>query len=170
MWVKANVSFSETDVSTSKLGDGAVVVATEKAPAPSRPPVPGRKFGQLWVMLPSYPWNLPVRKHVEVTDGVTAEGGPIPVETEKLLTEKLLTGKLGVLTGMTIITDGLERPKAPRYSYYLKHNKRGVEITVSDAEQNGHFYIYQYRSAREARAELKAHHVPDAMRRWRKKK
>jgi hypothetical protein len=125
--------------------------------------LPRMKRGDGFYTMPkSYPWGLPARK-CEVcneTDGcVTVE--PVPVDGELAL-----TGSIGYIQDVTIITDVF----VPNYKYQTKHiyslvHKRGkVMIYVwernpaPDAKEVS-TYWYEYRSAREARVDMKRYGI-----------
>jgi len=146
------VGWKETDISTGKLDAGPLVLPSHTGPRGWYGPIGSKKFKMLMVMPSDYPWILPARPYKEVRGDQAFEGGPKNPEIQ-------LTGMLGTITGVQIHTDCRVGAKTPRYTYAMKYNKRGVEVTVFDHEEQGHFYIYQYRSAREARTEFKAHGV-----------
>lgn len=77
--------------------------------------------------------------------------------------DSLLTGQIGTMVGMTIITSEPYETFVPRTAYSLWHRRNAngkyrVEARVSVHGDDGHrTYIYEFRSLRTARLHFKRH-------------
>lgn len=121
-----------------------------------------KKGSAMYTMPRAYPWDLPVRNAQVCGKGIGCfYVDPVPVETAPLL-----TGHIGTLTGMTIHTDVYIPNYKPvsKYVYQLVHERNKVRVYVwermPDAEiKDTTTYWYEYRSAREARVDMKRYKI-----------
>jgi hypothetical protein len=103
-------------------------------------------------------WGRPrLRGYTKVVDGVvTEEVGNQAVEIPKF------TGQYGVLYGMTIITDSFREPVLQSKYYFIpKHTPRGIEVYIFERAKENEYFIFKYRSAREARVDMKRCRIPE---------
>ena len=121
-----------------------------------------KKGSGLYSMPMDYPWSLPARKcDVMRRGGASETVEPVPVDTAPLL-----TGSIGTLHGVSIICDVYQpNPKyQTKYIYSLVHRRGKVMVYVwhrnpDSADKTNTTYWYEYRSAREARVDMKKHGI-----------
>lgn len=111
-----------------------------------------------WTFPPSYPMDLPQRKCVKVSDGEEEIIEKQPVDMSGLA----VTGRIGYMTGMEIHCDTFIEP-TPQSKYYFmhKHTPKGVEVIVFERGVDNVHHMYEYRSARAARVEMKRCRIPE---------
>lgn len=120
--------------------------------------LPLRKRGwSFWQVPADFPLGLPHRPCAKVTEGHVELFTKKP---EEKLPEIQLTGRIGTLVGMTLITDGFKAPARSKYMYLLVHVPKGVKVYVFERDQNNRHYVFEYRSAREARVDMKRYRIP----------
>jgi hypothetical protein len=119
-----------------------------------------KKGGGIYTMPMDYPWSLPARPcEAHYGTGAAETVEPVPVDTAPLL-----TGSIGTLTGISIICDVYQpNPKyQTKYIYSLVHRRGKVMVYVwerNPKDNTSTTYWYEYRSAREARVDMKKHGI-----------
>lgn len=88
---------------------------------------------------------------------------PLVCKPKEIDGDSLLTGQLGTMVGMSIITSEPYETFVPRTAYTLFHKRNAngkyrVEARISVDDDDGHTtYIYEFRSLRHARTHFKNH-------------
>lgn len=120
-----------------------------------------KKGSGLYTMPMNYPWDLPARKCEAHGSGAAQTIEPVPVDTAPLF-----TGSIGTITHFTMHCDVFQpNPKyQTKYIYSLVHRRGKVMVYVwhrnPDSESKTNTtYWYEYRSAREARVDMKKHGI-----------
>lgn len=144
------------------LSDKLIVISTPNGPLGECPfggrlPKVNRRW-TAWTFPPSYPMDLPQRKCVKVSDGEEEIIEKQPIDMSGLV----MSGQIGYITGMEIHCDAFREP-TPQTKYYFmhKHTPKGVEVTVFERGVSNVHHMYEYRSARAARVEMKRCRIPE---------
>ncbi len=143
------------------LSDKILVISTPNGPLADCP-FGGRlpkvnKRWTMWTFPPTYPMDLPQRKCVKVSDGEEEI-----IEKQPVDWTPAFNGQIGYITGMEIHCDSFREP-TPQSKYYFlhKHTPKGVEVYVFERGVDNVHHMYQYRSARAARVEMKRCRIPE---------
>lgn len=144
------------------LSGKMIVISTPNGPLDACP-FGGRlpkvnKRWTAWTFPPTYPMDLPQRKCVKVSDGEEEIIEKQPVDMSGLA----ISGRIGYITGMEIHCDAFREP-TPQTKYYFmhKHTPKGVEVIVFERGVDNVHHMYEYRSARAARVEMKRCRIPE---------
>lgn len=112
----------------------------------------------MWSFPSTYPMDLPQRDCVKVSDGEEEIIEKQPVDVSGLA----ISGQIGYMTGMEIHCDSFREPTSQTKYYFMhKHTPKGVEVYVFERGVSNVHHMYQYRSARAARVEMKRCRIPE---------